>query len=70
VHILVEEEIRNNGFPCGVQLDVVIDNAALVLQGVDRNKRKNEATKILRKLIAKYYFSHRIDNGIEYIFLS
>lgn len=70
VYSLIEEETRTNGFPCGVWLENAIDNAAIVLRKIDKHRRKNEAAKILRNLIDKYYFSNRIDNGIEYIFLS
>jgi RecA-family ATPase len=70
VHSLIEEETKNAGLPCGIGLDNAIDHAAIVLHKIDRHKRKNEATKILRNLISKYYFSSRIDNGIEYIHLS
>jgi len=70
VHSLIEEETRTNGFPCGVGLDIAVDNAAIVLHKIDKHRRKNEATKILRNLIAKYYFSSHIENGIECIYLS
>jgi hypothetical protein len=69
VSSLIEEETKTNGFTCGVWLDNAIDNAAIVLHKIDKHRRKNEATKILRNLIAKYYFSNRIDDGIEYICL-